>query len=363
VSETPSVSEGARNNGHTVDLDKRDELILGALAKDPNIPVRTLARQLVLDYPDLFGTLESARKAVSYRVGQVGVEGRDWASPRYEQFFRPGWASEWLPAPKPFWDTTPFILNYNKVLGIGDFQFPFHDREAIAVALEWTARRHPDIDAILLGGDVPDCYQMSDFWRIPDAGKIMEEIDCIKQFLKTLKAIFPNAAIIWKEGNHEERFPRTICRAIPAVAALLKSMPYAACCKIKGAGPEEMGIQDGVEVEIVRDRRPIYFGYLTIIHGHELGQGVFNPVNAARTAQLKAKDCCLVFHWHNPCQHRVKSIRQKHIGTWGVGCMCQLTAHFMPVNDWGHGFCILTKEDDAGNFLVQNLAVIQGKVY
>jgi hypothetical protein len=46
---------------------------------------------------------------------------------------------------------------------------------------------------------------------------------------------------------------------------------------------------------------------------------------------------------------------------WSVGCLCNLTPAFRPVNDWNHGFAIVYYHED-GTFSVENKTIIEGMV-
>lgn len=327
--------------------DERSAAINALLQFSPNIPNRTAAKLLHDQRPDLFPDVENARCAMRYRTGVAGRSHRADAQANFEGSFREPYTAQSLPPPTPFWDSTPFIFNTGKCLIISDIHIPFHAPAAIETAVK-DAKRSGCHDVLLLG-DVLDHYAESDFCKIPDVATLKQELTDGKQFFHWLRKQFPRGRIVYKKGNHEERWENRVHRVMPEVGRLLDSFTD------NFMGLPELG------VEVVGDRRRIDMGYLTAIHGHELGKGVFNPVNAARTMQLRAKECSIVAHWHTPAQHRVRTIRQNHIGTWALGCLCHLNPHYRPVNDWEHGYAIFERLDKAGGFTVANKTIIGGR--
>ena len=326
----------------------RNPFIDELLAHDPLLPHRTMARILCAEHPELFASINSARDAVRGRTGNHGVILRKQMKNTHEGTFREGFTGEALPVPTPFWDSTPFIFNTRKCLIMADLHIPFHCNAAIERAVK-EAKKAGCKDVLLLG-DVLDHYQESDFMRVPDVSTLGQELKDGQQFLRWLRKRF-KGRIIYKEGNHEERWANRVHKALPEAQRLLDLLTY-----------EQMKVED-MGIEIVRERRRIVMGYLTAIHGHELGPGTYNPVNCARTLQLKAKEISLCAHWHQPCQHRVRTISQKHIGCWGIGCLCILTPHYRPINDWNMGAAIFERLDTKGNFRIQNGTIIDGNWY
>jgi len=102
-------------------------------------------------------------------------------------------------------------------------------------------------------------------------------------------------------------------------------------------------------------------GKLPIIHGDELWTSLTNPVNPARGLFLKAKDLALCAHHHQHSEHTEKDILGRQITCWSMGCLCELSPEYMPINKWGHGFVIVEKEPD-GEFEMSNKRIWKGKV-
>jgi len=325
---------------------KRNPIIDALLESNPSIPHLTAAKMLHAEYPDLFTDVELARTAIRKRTGNYGKAIRDsWANTHGHQYRQP-FTGDAMPAPRPFWDTTPFMLTSKRYLIIADAHIPFHEPGAIEIAVKH-ALGHGCRDVVLLG-DILDHYQESDFSRVPDVATLTQELADGLKFFRWLRKKF-KGRIVYKKGNHEERWQVRVHKAMPEVGLLMDNFT-----------DEYMGLLD-LGIDTVEDRRIIYSGYLNLLHGQELGRGAFNPVSAARLLQLKAKECAIVAHWHQSTVQRAKTIRDRQIGCWSVGCMCNLHPNYNPINEWQHGFAIVEIIDDAGGFIVENKVIIGGR--
>lgn len=91
-----------------------------------------------------------------------------------------------------------------RILGIGDIHFPFHDQDKLGMAMVALKARNPD--TIVLLGDNLDYAMFSRFeTREEWHGSTQEGIDKYAEFLAQLRADHPFARIIWHEGNHDQR--------------------------------------------------------------------------------------------------------------------------------------------------------------
>jgi hypothetical protein len=110
----------------------------------------------------------------------------------------------------------------------------------------------------------------------------------------------------------------------------------------------------------VDDKQLIKSGRLFIAHGHEIFSAS-GAINVARNFRLKANDNVLFGHFHRTQDDYAKSLSEKIMGAWAVGCLCGLSPLYMPINQWNHGFAIVDMDKD-GMFDVQNKKVIGGIV-
>jgi len=103
---------------------------------------------------------------------------------------------------------TDIHINKNKILILNDLHFPFN-REDILDVVE---KHKNEIKALILGGDILDCYEVSSFSNLGDY-PIEEELVYALDILKKIKNILPtDVKIILIYGNHEERWTRFIAK-------------------------------------------------------------------------------------------------------------------------------------------------------
>ncbi len=328
------------------------EVATELLKRFPEAATMTLARIAVRESPSLFLTLESARTLFRRLRGASGESGRKKildksyfrppgkpgdpfsAIPEGLQHFEEEWASVQLGGPR-------------QVLLLADVHIPYHDKRALTAALNYGSDH--EADTILLNGDISDCFSVSFWEKDPRKRDFAGEVESVRGFLGIVRRGFPKAEIIYKLGNHEERFERYMSVKAPE----LLGMDEFSLEKIFHF--EEFGIRK------VGDKRPIKLGKLNVVHGHEYKFSIQNPVNPARGYFLRAKTHCLGSHLHQASQHTEKNIEGKLISTWSTGCLCDMHPDYSPINNWGHGFAFIDVAK-GGEFSVRNLKMIDGKI-
>lgn len=241
-----------------------------------------------------------------------------------------------------------FIRGQNKILVISDLHLPYHDEKAIEVAL--MKGKAEKVNIIILLGDLLDMYQMSQWVKDPKNPDMACEIETCREFLQLLRKEFPDAEIIWKEGNHEERWQTYFYRNAPDVAVLPGMTVY------DYMNVEQYGIQ------VIREKRPINVSTLLLYHGHELPRGLTNPVNQARGQWLRATANMIAGHGHRTSTHIERSATGQIFSNWSIGCLCDLTPQYASINKWNHGFGILTQEGPK-SFHFNNYSIHDGKLF
>ncbi len=228
---------------------------------------------------------------------------------------------------------------------LGDVHIPFHDRATVEAAIRQAKKEN--VVGVVLNGDTLDSHEISSHDKDPSAPRYVREIELGNHFLQWVRQELPNARIIFKEGNHESRLNRYIMGRAPALFDLefvnLRSLLHFA----------DYGIEE------VRDKRVIKIGKLHLIHGHEYNGG--GGVNPARWLYLRARSKAACSHFHRTSEHHARDIGQKYEATWSIGCACQLSPAYAPLNEWNHGFAIVELAND-GTFAFRNLRVLDGKV-
>lgn len=235
-----------------------------------------------------------------------------------------------------------------RVLVMSDLHIPYHSVGAIGEAIAFGKDKKANL--ILLNGDMADFFSLSFWEKDPRKRNLAKEVEAGRQFLEHIREQFPKAKIIFKEGNHEERWERYL----EAKAPDLLGLPEFTWQSVYGL--------DKWKIQHIGERRPIQLGKLIVIHGHEYRFNISNPVNPARGLFLRGKTHALCGHFHQSSQHAEKRLDDKVISTWSSGCLCDLHPDYAPINNWNHGFSFIDI-NSTGNFEVSNLRIIGGKAY
>ena len=319
--------------------DPINAIVQQLLTDHADAPARTLARRLVAETNGAL-TLEQARSRIRTATGNNGTERRKHATkPREAR--KPGQGVA-MPASKAEpWK--PYVLDVVGTIGIlSDIHVPFHDETALAAAVEHL--KAVGIDALVLNGDTCDFYSISRYQKDPQKRDVQGEAEASRQLLKWLRSCFPKIPIVFKIGNHEERWKHWLWQH----AVEISDDPRMQIDRWLDF--EEHGI------ELVQDQRPVMLGELPVLHGHEKGRGISSPVNQARGAFLRLQHTVLEGHGHRTSGHAESDMWHKETFCWSTGCLCDLTPEYSRVNRWNHGFAVVDV-DSSGSFNVDNLRI------
>lgn len=336
------------------------ELVRTYLLENPTLPSRTIARHLFEKHAGIWPNADAVRKCVlRYRGANGKSHGLKCIIAPPSRLSSGGVTLEKNPFYLPLSDERdwrPFVITVAKEdnsLILSDLHFPYHNIKAIKAAIGEGKRRK--VSRIILNGDTIDFYQISRFNRDPRMRPLVTakgrdgELDMVKDFLQELRDHFPNAVIIWKDGNHDDRlFIFLMAHAKELVG--LESLTIPALLDFVP-----------LRIEYVTDKRPIVLGKNNIIHGHEYPSAMIGPVNPARGLFLRAKTNAICGHYHQVSEHSEPNLKGELIGCWSTGCLCELHPNYMPLNKWSHGFAIQTTAPD-GSFEVDNKKIIDGKI-
>jgi predicted phosphodiesterase len=327
------------------------EVVLHYLAKYKDMPTRTLAKLLRKEHPLVFSSIDHARGRIRYYLGTSGEKSRGHLSAESGRFALPAPTDD-NPHSLPESDMVPWLpfdigSEYTRCFVIADTHVPYHNMEALNAAMSAGKEYRPN--CVILDGDMWDCYALSRWEKNPEARDFPNERTKMRHFLMALREAFPSARIIYKQGNHEERFDNYLVSHAPDFFGLPE-------CTVPG-----MLKLGELEIEWVADRRYLTVGKLNILHGHEMDRNSGAAVNPARTAFLKLKECSLTAHNHQVSTHSEPTLRGKLVSCSSVGCLSELHPQYMPINKWSHGFATIDQygEDD---FDLRNYKIIKGKV-
>lgn len=227
-----------------------------------------------------------------------------------------------LPEPVTFGSSPVKFDAPGKWLVMGDHHIPYHCPASIRAAVEDGKRF--GATGVLLNGDVLDFYGLSRHYREPNKGRVKEEIEKGREFLAWLRSQFPHADLTFKLGNHDERMRRFLAERAPELFDLddLQLDRLLRC--------------DDTGTEVVGDKRVIMLGKLAVLHGHEYRGG--GGVQPSRWLYLRTGDSALTNHFHRVDHYTFRTVSDREVGMWSVGCLCSLKAEYMPLNQWGNGW-------------------------
>jgi len=309
--------------------------------RHPDAPARTLARRLMRESNGAL-TIEQARKRISRQFGVNGVKNRKQVksvSPRPQRQ-----AGEQRAMPKSMAEPwSPHVINVLGPVGIiSDVHVPYHSEIAVAAAVRHL--KDQNLSALLLNGDIADFYAISRYMKDPSQRDFKGELDAVRAFIEWLRQEFPKIPIVYKLGNHEERWQAWLWEHATEISDDPR-MSLRAWLNLDTHG-----------VTLVEDKRPVMLGKLPVLHGHEL-HGGSSSVNVARGAYMRTLSTCLVGHSHRTSNHAESDMWHRETATWSTGCLCDLRPDYARINRWNWGFAMATvHEGDA--FDVQNFRVM-----
>jgi predicted phosphodiesterase len=318
----------------------RIESATGIVAKEycekyPNSSTGTIVNLIKSKYPNF--DKENIRCRVRYYRGALGDKARKNA--KFKNFNLPTSSAH---------SFEPFHLSQSRTLILSDLHFPYQHNEAISLAMNYGLEK--DANCILINGDLIDFANISRHDRDIRNRSTVYEIESVRMFLEILRETFPKARIIFKYGNHDERWDKWLYINAPEFFEL-DALQLESVLRL-----------NDLNIEVVKDKRPIKIGKLTVLHGHEIvgGSGGVNP---ARSMFMKTFDNVLVGHFHKTSTNTETSLSGDVIATHSVGCLCGLTPSYMPINRFNLGFAYCELQIKTGEYHLENLKIIKGKIY
>ena len=322
-----------------------DSIIAEYLRKFPDTPSHTLARTIYNKYPNFYKSSEHLRTKIR---GYRGARGDKSRKNEEGEFVGQVIGSRYgIPSADPT-DYHPYYLpsTVKNILLLSDIHVPYHDVDAIEVALDWGVKH--EVDTVFLNGDIADFYAVSKYSKDPRARNFKGELEMITEFIMAIKNALPNATIYYKIGNHEERYENFLKANAPELFDVAAFQLHVIM------GLEALGVIH------ISDKRIVYAGKLAIVHGHEFG-GISSGVNPARSLMLKAKQSAIMGHLHKSSDYSTKNLEGQLATTWSTGCLCSLTPEYCRVNEWNHGFASINI-DEEGDYRVFNARIYNGKM-
>ena len=231
-----------------------------------------------------------------------------------------------------------------RVLGLFDIHIPYQDDAAVEAALAYADEYKPTM--IIIGGDLLDFYQCSSFTRKPENKDTQSELKQCHSFLVDLRKRFPSARMIFKEGNHEDRFERYVLQNAREIYSLVNDLII-----------QKLDLP-GLNIEYKKEFFRI--GKLWWLHGHERPTGG-DPEYICNVVFKYVLDHFICGHHHRP---QDKIFRRIDGGTYFGGACGYLAGamDYAPINKWNQG--IVTVDYSTNGRVRAQLHKIQdGEVY
>ena len=328
----------------------RSDIVKEYLTEWPDVPSLTLARMIYRENTSVFSGVEAVRNSIRLYRDVCGDKNRravkDKSFANWEGKLSPFNAiPEGL---KAFDDWSPYNIEGEKILVLADPHIPYHNKDALQMALEYG--HSLNVDTVLLLGDWNDHYAVSFWEKDPRKRDFESELETSKRILGIVRDAFPSAKIIYDLGNHEERYDRYMRVKAPELLGV-KQFKFESIMEL-----------DKFNIEIIGDKRIIKIGRLHCIHGHEFGRSGGSPVNPARWLYLRGKETALCAHFHQSSQHTETTMSGDVISTWSVGCLSDLHPDWLPINKWNLGFAVVQRFDEL-NFRVDNKRIINAEIW
>jgi predicted phosphodiesterase len=326
----------------------KNTIIREYLKKFPNTPNAALSRKIFKENPTSFKDVETIRSQIRYITGNSGTKNRKEATNK-NLFNGPKKSNNYILPESYSNDYTPFEIKQSRILIISDLHFPYQNNEAIILALDYGKSKK--IDCILINGDLIDFANISRHERDFRARSIAEEFDAVRIFLKSIRLHFPKTKIVFKHGNHDERWEKFLYSKAPEIF------------DVNDFQLEVLLRLGELKIETVKDKRPIKIGKLTALHGHELAGGGAGGVNPARGTFLKTLSNVIVGHYHKTSSNTETTMNGDVIAVNSVGCLCDLNPLYMPINKHNLGFAYCELNIKTGEYHLENLKIVKGKIY
>lgn len=328
---------------------KKHEIVREYLKRFPNHADLTMAKKIYAENSLLFTNVEGVRSTIRSIKGTATRQGKELKDK--SMYTEKTYDTNPYKLPQTEEEVRhPYILPKadNNILLISDLHIPYHNISAITAALKYG--EEAKVNTIIINGDLIDFYQISRFQKDPRKRSIKYEFDATKEFLRVLRATFPNARIYWVKGNHCNRYEHWLMAKAPEVF----DDPYYKM--------EERLRLNEERIHLIGDKTLVKAGKLNIHHGHLFFRGFIAPVNSARGLFLKAKESTICSHVHKISEHTETNLSGELTTCWSTGCLCELSPDYSPfANNYAHGFAHILVNDDR-TYSVKNFRILNGKI-
>jgi len=329
----------------------KSEIVKSYLEKFPQTKHQTLAKKIKEETGLIFNNLDQVRSMIRHFTGSMGDSHRKSLVDR--RFMR----TETVQSTNNKYDIPesdaldyhPFLIPkaQNRILVVPDAHIPYHCVDTMTATIDW-GKEH-DINTVLMLGDWLDMHELSYFMKNPNTKRWREEREIFWQVLDVWQNSFPNAVFYYVLANHERRFENYLMTNAPRV---YDTEEHRLDINLRLGERSIIPIMDKIVVKA---------GKLSLIHGDEYRGGAANLVSPARWLFNKAIGNTATAHFHKTSDYSKPNIDEELIGTWSIGCQCNLHPQWLPKNEWNNGFARVVVNPD-GTFKMFNARIHEGKV-
>lgn len=235
--------------------------------------------------------------------------------------------------------------NGETCLVMNDLHIPFQDKLSLETVLDYAEKIQPN--KIILNGDIIDFYQISRYVRNPSKKSVGQEIKEVKDFLTDLRKRFPVAEIIYTEGNHEKRLEDFIYKNATQISDLIGDLLST-----------KLGFD---QLNIKYEVGPYKIGKLTVIHGHEMPGGSYQPEYVTNVIWNYIYSNFIVAHFHRNQTKTWKNIHNELFWGGAIGYLAG-EMEYAKLNKWNQGFGIINFRSN-GAFQAEVKAIHEGNLY
>lgn len=306
-----------KSHPNKIEAEYLERIVTEYLIKFPDAPSQTIAKAIHKEHPLLGnGVVDNIRGAIRTRRGSHGPQSRI-SKPKYKKFPNPGGA--YVPFPEESQEITLYkVPTGNTKLGyISDVHVPHQCNQTLDMAYnDWTKR---GVDTIIINGDLLDNptfgkHPFDPSWN----SKTKEWMDRAEYFLENLRDNFPNALILFTEGNHDFWYKRHLWTQ----AKNLITDPYYSL-------EERLHLMD-YKVKFIPQTELVHMADYFIFHGHMHIKGGQLDTAVKRLARLLNSNC-MIGHIHYASSFTEYDILQRPAFTCHIsGCASTVFPAYKP---------------------------------
>jgi hypothetical protein len=226
-----------------------------------------------------------------------------------------------------------------RVSHLADIHFPDHDDDALNLAYRLVARKQPHV--IVVGSDSADFALISHFKPDPDTNEdIADELDELRRHwephIATLRQVAPKAALVFINGNHEQRIQSHMAEHAPKLRRTI------------ARDWQELITQRG-QVHYLGDVDHVDVGPLHIQHGNRVNE----HVSKSMLEDLSYQVSTMAGHVHRLTRYDRVGYRYP-VSAITSGCLCHLLPKYAKggklARKWAQGTAFATV-DMRGTFV------------